>query len=382
MENTNKLSVLFVHRIFAIYRKPIYDILANKYDFLLLHARNQTGIKQTLSAYSKTIRSFNYSKNPTHVLLETFSDVFRHKPKVVIYEFAIGMLFLTLMLLLCKMKGIKFILYSHGYDRATGFNPKKSMLDRYRLFLINWADATVIYSHADKSKLSAYCSGEKIFVAQNTLDRAQFLTIKNRLEEEGKTAIKKRLGFVHPYNLIFVGRIIKEKMPEIVLQVYELLNNKLPNQVGIHFVGGGHIDYLQEIVAKNNWQDAVKFYGAIYDDTQTGELLFASDILIVPNNIGLSVNHAFSFNCPVVTFAENNVVNHGPEIEYVVHNETGFVVPDTSVEKMSDTILDYLQNERMQRRMKNNIQQKIEHELTTENMVKGFTDAIQFVLKK
>jgi glycosyltransferase involved in cell wall biosynthesis len=381
MRDKNKLSVLFIHRIFALYRKPIYDLLADKYDFLLLHAENKTGIKQTLTSYSKIVKSFSYSKNPTHIFLETFCYIFKHKPKIVIHEFAIGMLSLPLMVALCKIKGIKLILYSHGYDRTKGLNPKKNILDRYRLFLMKLADATVIYSYSDKSKLSNYSESNKIFVAQNTLDRAQFLAIKNDLEQEGKENLKTRLGFKHTYNLIFIGRILKEKMPELLLEIFERLNLELPTQIGIHFVGGGDIDYLQEIVVKNNWQNSIKFYGAIYDDTKTGELLFASDILIIPNYIGLSVNHAFLFNCPVITFAENNRVNHGPEIEYIVDNQTGFVIPNVSIELMANRIKHYLQDESLQSRIKNNIKRKVETELTTENMVKGFTDAIQFVIQ-
>lgn len=377
-----KPKVLMLQRIFPIYRKPIYDSLANSYNFLLLHGKNDSGIYQVNTNYCQFVKSYQYSKNPTHVIFESFSHIFKRKPKVVIHEFAVGVLSIIPMYLLCKLLRIKFILYSHGYNRTKGFYPETEWADKYRLFLMKLADAMVIYTNSDKKKLSQYIDSKKIFVAQNTLDRAQFLTIKSSLEEEGKAQVKQRLGFTHTYNLIFIGRMLKEKMPEVVLEIFERLNPKLPNKIGIHFIGGGgDISELQEIVVKNNWQDAVKFYGAIYDDAKTGELLFASDMLIAPNYMGLSVNHAFLFNCPVVTFAENGFINHGPEIEYVVNNETGFVVHNVSVDKMSDNILSYLQNEEMQIRMKKNIKEKMETELTKENMVKGFTDAISFVLK-
>ena len=371
-----------LQRIFPIYRKPIYDSLAESYNFLLLHGKNDSGIHQIQTNYCQTVKSFQYSKNPTHIIFESFSHLWKRKPKVVIHEFAVGVLSLIPMYICCRLMRVKFILYSHGYNRTKGFYPETVLADKYRLFLMKLADALVIYTNSDKLKLAQYIDNNKIFVAQNTLDKAQFLNIKNSLEQEGKTRVKQRLGFTRPYNLIFIGRMLKEKMPEKLLEIYGLLNAQLPNQIGIHFVGGGdEIAHLETNVAKNNWQDAVKFYGAIYDDAKTGELLFASDVLVAPNYMGLSVNHAFLFNCPVATFAENKLINHGPEIEYVVNNKTGFVIAEVSVENMANTILNYLQNEPLQVHIKDNIKHKMETELTIDNMVKGFTDAVSFTLK-
>ena len=381
MVEKQKPKVLMLQRIFPIYRKPIYDSLAESYNFLLLHGKNDSGIHQIQTSYCQTVKSFQYSKNPTHVIFESFSYLWKCKPKVVIHEFAVGVLSLIPMYVCCKLLRVKFILYSHGYNRTKGFYPDTVWADKYRMFLMKLADAVVIYTKSDKQKLGQYIDDNKIFVAQNTLDRTQFLTIKNSLEQEGKDQVKHRLGFTHKYNLIFIGRMLKEKMPEKLLEIYEILNPILPNKIGIHFVGGGDIAHLQALVNKNNWQTAVKFYGAIYDDAKTGEMLFASDLLIAPNYMGLSVNHAFLFNCPVVTFAENNLINHGPEIEYVVNDETGFVIPDVSVEHMANAVINYLENETLQLKMKNNIKRKMETELTIDNMVKGFTDAVSFTLR-
>jgi glycosyltransferase involved in cell wall biosynthesis len=371
-----------LQRIFPIYRKPAYDSLANSYNFTLLHGKNDSGIKQIETDYCQTVKAFQYSKNPTHVIFESFSHLWKGKPKVVIHEFAVGVLSLIPMYVCCKLMRVKFILYSHGYNRTKGFFPKTVWADKYRLFLMKLADAVVIYTHSDKQKLGQYIDNNKIFVAQNTLDRTQFLSIKNTLEAETKEQVKQRLGFTHNYNLIFIGRMLKEKMPEKLLDLYALLNPQMPDQIGIHFVGGGDVSALKTRISDNNWHSAVKFYGAVYDDARTGELLFASDMLVAPNYMGLSVNHAFLFNCPVATFAENGEINHGPEIEYVVNNETGFVIPDVSVENMAETIRQYLLNEKQQKHIKKTITHKMETELTVENMVKGFTDAVNFTLKK
>jgi glycosyltransferase involved in cell wall biosynthesis len=378
-----KIKVLMLHRIFASYRKPIYDKLAEKYDYILAHSDKEHTIKQTVTAYSKTIRTFQYNKGVTSLFFENFSLMLKFKPKVFIHEAAIGVLSTLPTYLLCKIMGIKFILYGHGYNRLNGFNPKDCWADKYRVFLMRIAHATIVYTETDRQRLGKYSDIHKIFVAQNTLDTTHLVALRQGFEQEGKAKIQEKIGFKHPYNLIFIGRIIDEKMPEKILEVFDILERKMPNQVGIHFVGGGDIKPLQDIVEKKNWQNSVKFYGSIYDERQSGEYLFASDLMIMPGYLGLAVNHAFIFDIPVISFAQTETGPfHSPEIEYVINDNTGFLVPNLCVETMATTIEAYLKNPILQKCMKNNIRHKMEHELTIDNMVKGFTDAIDFVLNK
>jgi glycosyltransferase involved in cell wall biosynthesis len=157
----------------------------------------------------------------------------------------------------------------------------------------------------------------------------------------------------------------------------------MPDQIGIHYVGGGNTKVLKQIVKEKQWEAHVKFYGAVYDDTKTGEYLFASDLMIMPGYLGLAVNHAFAFDCPVISFKQTEKGPfHSPEIEYVVDHETGFLIPELSVEKMADKIVSYFHDSALQAYMQSKIKEKIEKDLTTDKMVKGFTDAVYFVLNK
>ena len=375
-----KPKVLMIQRIFPSYRKFVYDKLAESFDFLLLHGDNDTEVKLAVTNYSKIIKGFNYSKKNTHLLFETFSTLFKFKPKAIIHESSIGILTLLPMYFCAKIMGVKFILYGHGYNRFTGFEPDKSWIDKYRVFLMKISDATIVYTHTDKKRMSYFVSAEKLFVAQNTLDTKPAKVIRTGLDALGKEAVKQKLGFTHSFNLIYIGRIVEEKRPENLLDIFEILNKKMPNQVGIHFVGGGEIEPLEKRIKDNNWGDSVKFHGWIHDSQKSGEMLYASDLMIMPGNVGLAVNHAFMFDCPVVTFLQTEM--SPPEIEYIVDNETGFKIPDFSVEKMAKTIQEYLQNEELQKAMQKAIRHKMDFELIPENMAKGFTDAVDYVLRK
>jgi glycosyltransferase involved in cell wall biosynthesis len=376
-----KTKVLMLHRIFASYRKPIYDKLAERYDYILAHSDKEKTIKQSVTAYSRIVRAFQYNKGVTSLFFENFSLIVKFKPKVFIHEVAIGVLSLIPTFLLCKIMGIKFILYGHGYNRLNGFNPKQSWADKYRIFLMSIAHASIVYTETDRQMLGKHTDINKIFVAQNTLDTTHLVALRKEFEQVGKRKIQERIGFSYPYNLTFIGRIIEEKMPEKILEVFDILEEKMPNQVGIHFVGGGDIQPLKDIVESRNWQNKVKFYGSVYDERQSGEYLFASDLMIMPGYLGLAVNHAFIFDIPVISFAQTETGPfHSPEIEYVANGKTGFLVPNLSVEAMATTIEFYLKNPAIQAKMKMSIRHKMEHDLTIDNMVQGFTDAIDFVL--
>jgi glycosyltransferase involved in cell wall biosynthesis len=374
-----KPKVLMIQRIFPSYRQFVYDKLAESFDFLLLHGDKDSEVKLAVRPYSRIINSWNYSKHQTHFLFNTFMPLFRFRPKAVIHESSVGILTLLPMYLCAKLMGTKFILYGHGYNRFTGFNPDKSWIDWYRVFLMKIADATIVYTHTDKRRMAQFIPENKLFVAQNTLNTEPAAVIRAGLDKIGKDAVKQKQGFFHLFNLIYIGRIVEEKQPEKLLDVFEILNKKMPHQIGIHFVGGGETDFLEKRIKENKWEEAVTFHGWVHDGQTSGELLYASDLMIMPGNVGLAVNHAFMFDCPVVTFLQTDM--SPPEIEYIVDNETGFKIPNFSVGQMAQTIENYLKNKELQESMQRSIRHKMGVELTPDNMAKGFTDAVDYVLE-
>ena len=158
---TTKIKVMLVERIFPSYRAFIYDTLAESFNFLFVHGDKDREVKRVVKEYSKIIKVINYSKNQTHLVFNTFSPMFRFKPKAIIHESSVGILTLLPLFICAKMMGIKFILYGHGYNRFTGFNPDKSWIDKYRVFLMRISDATIVYTQTDKKKMAQIVNTDK-----------------------------------------------------------------------------------------------------------------------------------------------------------------------------------------------------------------------------
>lgn len=377
-------EIVIIQRIFPEYQKPIFDAIHKKIDFALLHSNDKSGIKQVDSPYSVQIKKWQYGKGETHLFLMVFGYIKRNKPQIIIHELAVGILSLLLVMLRRKIRGYKFVLWGHTYNRKIGFNPKKNLSDKYRLWLQKKADAIITYSNSEKEELiNCGIDRNKIFPALNTVATDKYLPIRNNFEKIGEENIKQNLGFTQKFNLIFIGRLYEDKWPQSAIEVLGVLLKKHSLSVALHFVGSGVMEKsLLEYSKKNGLHNNVFFHGNIYDEYKSGELLFASDMMIMPGCVGLSVNHAFCFDCPVITFETNNhIPAHGPEIEYIVHGKTGFIVEHKSIENMAGTIYTYLNDELLQKEFKIHIRNMIENICPIEKLTGEFINAINYVSK-
>ena len=378
-------EIIIIQRIFPDYQKPIFDAIYLKSEFTLLHSSNKSGIKQVCSPYSKQINKWNYWKGDTHLFLSVFGYIRKSKPKIIIHELAVGILSLPIVLLARKILGYKFVLWGHTYNRKIGFNPKKNLSDKYRLWLHRKADAIITYSNSEKEELiNCGIDRNKIFPALNTLATDKYLPIRDGLEKIGKENVKQNLGFEHQFNLVFIGRLNEDKWPQYAIDVLNILLKKKSLSIALHFVGSGTMEKsLLEYSNKNRLQNNVFFYGEIYDENKSGGFLFASDMMIMPGYVGLSVNHAFCFDCPVITFESiNHVPAHSPEIEYIIHGKTGFIVKHKSIEDMAETIYNYLKDGQLKKEVKIHSRNMIENVCPMEKLINEYINAINYVYKK
>jgi len=313
------------------------------------------------------------------VIQDIFSPLLRYRPDVIISEFALPIVSNWILLILRPFLKFKLILWTHGYNRRVGFNPEKSFIDKLRAWFMNKADAIIIYSNQRKIVISKYIKRpEKIFVAANTLDTRELTGLRKHMEAVGKRNIKRELGFNERYNLIYTGRILKEKEPARLVEVFRIITSEL-DSIELHFVGEGP---LMEQIKNITHGLKVRFWGNIIDDYEIAKLLFASDLMVMPGYLGLSVVHAFCFDKPVVSQrGGSSGPFHSPEAEYVIDGKTGFLVEYGQDKLMAGTIIQYLKDEKKQLRMKSEVRAMVENTCSFNNMLDGFREALAYVYK-
>lgn len=375
------LKVLIIQRIFSNYRKPVLDRLALKYKFRLIHAKNNSGISQTSAHYSREVKSFKYGKKETNVYLCVLHQLVSFNPDIVIHEFNPSIISLHISYLYSRLFHKKFIVWGHGYNLSKGFNPNESIKSKIRLWYLKHSNAAIVYGQREKSVLGKYVSEKKIFVAQNTLDTDKLINLRKEFEKLGVESIKKELCIKHKYNLIFIGRLISKKKPELLIELYKRFPLSIKEKIAIHIIGDGELyENIKKLVEDENLKENIFLYGRIDDDFVTGKYLFLSDLAINPGYLGLSVNHSFCFHTPVVSFQQGpKGPFHSPEVEYIIQNETGYLARTNDINDMKGFIISYLENSNIQMFMRDEIDKIINGKASINRMINGFDAAINYL---
>jgi glycosyltransferase involved in cell wall biosynthesis len=380
-----KEPYLILHQaMMTSYRIPGYiKILEANKGLRVLYGQPQKGSSLKNGEIPKNdkflkVKNIYISKKREFFIANVFKIILKNRPKVIVTQYSFSNLSIWGMYILRPFLKFKIVGWNHGWDRRTGFNPETSLKDRLRLFMLRQADAMIFYSEDAPLKLAKYTDKNKFFVANNTLDTSELLAIKEGFKKKNKKVLKRELGFITKFNLVFSARLESEKNPKKLLVFFKELQKKI-NDISLHIIGSGPLEAeLKQIVLKDKI-DNVKFYGAIYDNELTGKMIYCSDLMIIPRWLGLSIVHSYCFECPLVTFERDF---HPPEIIYLKEGKTGYNFWDKSNPEAVECTLNYLFNKELQKEFKKNIEEVIRTEASISKFVEGATKAINFCLNK
>jgi glycosyltransferase involved in cell wall biosynthesis len=148
----------------------------------------------------------------------------------------------------------------------------------------------------------------------------------------------RRISNIKPFDIkcdmIFVGRLIKEKNIDILLKTVGLVRNKFPSIV-CHIVGNGpEKGKLVDLVVEYGLISKVLFFNSMEHDEVIARIK-SSKMLILPSSregFGIVVMEAFACGIPVITVKEER--NAASEL---VDEGTGIVI-DLDAREMSNAI--------------------------------------------
>ena len=303
----------------------------------------------------------------------------KFKADVIIHENSIGILSLIPTIIFSKIFKKKIILWGHGYNHFKGFKPEKNIGDKIRLLLMKKADACLFYGYEGKKSISKYINEKKLFVAPNTLDTENLKKLNALLQLEDISKLKKELNYNNKFNILFVGRLIKDKKPEDLINFYLIFKEKLNLDIGIHIIGNGEeLHSIKKMIRENHISENFYIHGEIFDDNIISKYIFSSDLMFIPGYLGLSINHAFAFGCPVISFKS---MSHSPEVEYIIQNKTGYLAKENDFNELTDWVYKYLTSKETKTEFKNNIEDVITNICSIDNMLNGFIEIINYVAK-
>lgn len=378
--------IFLYQRVLTHYQVPIFKKLNELLDDRLVLAYGQPFKKSYLFDGSRESLPFkkvcikNIWLKGEKAVWQNFLKPFYllGKPKAVIMEGSPRILSIFPFYLYCKIRRIPFVLWGHGGSRKRKVSESFNVKDMIHRWLIRKADAYICYTDGIKEELSKIKNEPSLFVARNTMDTETLFKIREKLAIEGKDAVKERLGLERKYYICFIGRLLPSKRVDYLIDVYTLVKKKLGDS-GLLIIGDGPEKNFLKSYARRKRLSDVHFLGGIYDWEQSGRYLYASDVMVMPGYVGLTVNHAFCFGMPIVTQAQGeDGPFHSPEVEYIANGETGFICPNGDREKMERVILDVFGKQKV---YNETVTQFCKDYLSIDLMVLGMKEAIEFVTK-
>jgi len=363
------LRVALVQGIFPHYREAIFSKLSQEYEFKIFHSSLDNGIPQKELNFSQKVSTFTFLG---FKYLRLTLPLANFKPDVIIHEFSLSLVNLYISYLYSKLAGCKFVVWGHGYDRRKAFDPDLNLADKIRSFFIENSDAVLLYSDDVQEQFQRMFFQKNIFVARNSIQTKEKEDLYGALLKKGRAEVRADLNFGFCVNIGFVARLTPIKK---VLMLCDLVDEfkLLGRDVVVRIVGDGEDYYaLTQAIRERNQEDNFVLYGALYDERKVSEVIHASDFLVIPAWLGLTVNHSFCYSTPVATLINEK---HPPEIEFA-KDGVNSILAGTMAE-LGQRIVSVLGDEDAYFIMRENSRDFFVNNLSVDNMFSGFEKSIK-----
>ena len=151
---------------------------------------------------------------------------------------------------------------------------------------------------------------------------------------------------VKTYDILFVGRLTKQKSVEILLKAIKILKNKYSKNLKIAIVGDGELkENLNNLTVELEVNREVKFLGVRKD---VKELMVSSKIFVLPSRwegFGIVIIEAMSNMLPVIA------TNVGGIPELIEDGKDGILVPPENPKALARAISNLLENEELREKL-------------------------------
>jgi len=195
---------------------------------------------------------------------------------------------------------------------------------------------------------------DKIDVIPNGIRAEKF---QFEFPEAERQAFRARFAAPHQPLIFFVGRMVREKGVQVLLQAMPIVRAEIPD-AKLVVVGGGYRAHLEEFVRFCHLEDTVQFTGFI-PDSDLLRLYRVADVAVYPSlyePFGIVALEAMAAGAPVV------VSDAGGLKEVVRHEETGILTYAGNAESLAWGILRTLQDPTAAQRRAHNAQKAVQRE--------------------
>ncbi len=282
-------------------------------------------------------------------------------------------------LLKAKAKGVRTILWGHGYSKTE--SPIRTMM---RQSVAKLATALMFYNQrAAQSYLDAGWDPQSIFVARNSLDQGPIQNAKAAWQRHpGKLEQFRREQNLGPGpHILFVSRLDPANRLDLLVEGVAKLAAEFPNlQVNIVGNGAGEQERVRKLADARGVATHVRFVGPIYDELALAPWFLTANVFCYPANIGLSILHAFGYGLPVVT--SDDLSGQNPEIEALQPGKNGLLYHHNDADALAACLHSILRNPEVAKKMSTEAVRTVAEEFSLQNMVGQMAAAVRHCATK
>jgi len=318
MKSNAKVLIIYTH--YPHYRRPVFSALLDHkgldFEVLAGSAYSSDGILSAESSRVGSLRSYQFLK----FIFQTgfFAKLMRDTYGVAIFLGNPYVLSTWIGLLLCKLLGIKTLLWTHGW-----LDNDRSNKNQLRDLFYRLADGLVVYS--ERSKNIGVIRGF-------SPDRLR--VIFNSLNYEEHTKIRKQFNFSEcdkKKYILSVGRLIPELKLDLLLEALRSIKIHSMINFPLVVIGSGPEELALRSLALDYELD-VTFMGAQYDEMVIAKEVICARAVVCPGKVGLTAMHSMVYGTPILT--HNNLDKQMPEVEALINSKTGIFYDYGSVESL------------------------------------------------
>lgn len=294
---------------------------------------------------------------------------------VIILSWDLHYLSLLPALFRAKLNKVPVILWGHGFSKNE--NKFKHTLRKMVAF---FSSAIILYDfNTAKYYINSGFKKKKIFVAPNSLDQTPIIDAK----KYWSTKLKKLRKFQSIYNLnpsktiLYIGRVYPKNNLKILILALPKIAKVIKNIKLVVIGSGKELEELKALSNEHKVDKHIIWVGELYKETEIAKWMLSSSVFCYPENIGLSIMHAFGYGLPVVT--SNLVKKHNPEIYSLTNKKNGLTYTNGSVNSLAKTLRTILNNNKQRVSLSNEALITVESKFNIKKMTSGFIDAINYV---
>jgi len=363
------------------YRLPFFKFLSKQKDInlKLFYSINDKSLPNVPpeglnSTYSEMIRFRTFGKHTMLWHQAQWTAASNLVSDVLVLSWDLHYLSLLPSMLRAKFNKVPIILWGHGFSKNE--NKFKSNLRR---MVAVFSSAVIFYdNNTAESYIKDGFNSKKIFVAPNSLDQIPIIEAKKYWSLRN---IKlKKFQSNHNLNplktIIYIGRIYPENNLKIlILSLSKIV--KIITDVKLVIIGTGkEINELKTLSKECGVEDHIIWVGELYIEIEIAKWMLSSTVLCYPENIGLSIMHAFGYGLPVIT--SNLTIKHNPEIYSFRNKKNGLLYTHGSLDSLVKTMCTILDNDKQLIHLSNEALTTVESKFNIEKMTFGFVDAINY----